>query len=401
VIAPDRLDFLSGHTTPDRLAALLNRLGWHQYGGQAGQYSRWVAPDESKLIVPLNPATGDYRELLQQALYRLASVVPREDILFRALNADLRQDDEIKFSKDVATIAGAVSWPVGKGIVTAAEEALLAAAKTRLSRRAYYGSANGRFAHRFLEACMMGQTEIGSYVVTAFAPANESFPERETLPGRPALPEIASYSGRDISRALSDSLGATREAVAHYKSSSSLAGFEESVPKGVNREMAVAVRKLVASSDGAQVSIQWSSAVPLSPDMPPQVSTFEFDGSDGPVLDQAITRLATMTPVEYVRVVGWVSVVARPKRGARGLIRLKVVAGSSAGTLRIPLTQEQFEIASQAIAQERGLMISGRQEKESGTTYLYDAEGIEMVDLAPRDPAIDSSPIPGQAEIEM
>ena len=385
MISDQTLRELSADTTPARVAALLTRLGWEQYGGQRGLYSRWrLGGNGIRLILPLDRDTADFQDLLTQAIFKLATQTSREDLLTRALSQNLRADDLIRFSKDVSTVAGAVPWPIGREIVGAAEEALLAAAKTRLSRRPYYGNANGFFAHRFLNECMMGQTEIGSYVVTAFAPAEEQFPERETPPDKPTLPDVASYSGRDISHALMEALSAIGEAVEHYESTESLAGFEDAVPRGISREMTVAVHRLVKDSDGAEVKVEWTtigeSAIVSNA---PEMSAIEFSGGSVVALERAARKLETMAPVEYVRAAGWVSLIARPKRGERGLIRLKTVRGTTARTLKIPLTEEQFELAASAITQQKGLIISGRQETERRTTYLYDARDLQLFDLEP------------------
>jgi hypothetical protein len=71
-----------------------------------------------------------------------------------------------------------------------------------------------------------------------------------------------------------------------------------------------------------------------------------------------------------------VTVIERPKRGAPGVVRLKVLGGSEAKTLTVRLTEEQFEVATEAIKAERVLSVSGRQEREGRTYWLYDASDL-------------------------
>lgn len=81
--------------------------------------------------------------------------------------------------------------------------------------------------------------------------------------------------------------------------------------------------------------------------------SFEFAAEVQPVLEKAITRPTTMTPPERVTATGWVSVIERPKRREPGVVRLKVLAGSDARTLRVRLTEDQFEVAAEAIKAEQ------------------------------------------------
>jgi hypothetical protein len=83
------------------------------------------------------------------------------------------------------------------------------------------------------------------------------------------------------------------------------------------------------------------------------------------------------------------------------LSRRAYYGNTEARTLKIPLTEEQFEIAAQAITLEQGLVVSGRQEKEKRTTYLYDASGIALVDLSPpgRSSVEERRPGPGQTSL--
>ena len=178
--------------------------------------TKTVERDEAlaSVIVPFNREAEDYGELFSQALSTLWRMAPRVEGA-----ADLLDEltpvpgDQLRFEKNVATVNGAVPWLLGQELVESARASLVAGAKARLSKRAYYGNANGRFAKRFIESVLMGQTEIGSYVVTAFSPPDQAFPEKETLPGELSLPSVAIYTGRQIVQSLVDALSATLEAV--------------------------------------------------------------------------------------------------------------------------------------------------------------------------------------------
>ncbi|MFC9773616.1 MULTISPECIES: hypothetical protein [unclassified Pseudarthrobacter] len=280
--------------------------------------------------------------------------------------------DELKFRKNVSTVGGAVAWAAGKSLIGAAENILLAGAKTRLSRRAYYGQTNGRFAHRFLDSVLMGQTEIGSYVVTAFAPPHETFPDKAPKIDAASIAGLGTYTGREIVESVVGGLESTIEALEHYKATNSMSGFERGVSLGVSREMVEAVRLMVVDSDGADVTIEWSGEVVTSQSVP-ATTRLAFEGSAAPVLERAGHTLASLQPAEYVTVVGRLSLVSRPRRGEMGVVRLKVTSGSDASTIQIRLEDQAFEVAAAAIAHEEEVEVAGRQERDGNRYWLYDA----------------------------
>ena len=177
---------------PRRLSKYLVGHGWERSGGRDGLYERYrfstgeSSHEQFSVILPLDPSWADYSELLDELRFRVEALGHTEALL-HSEELERIPGDELKFRKDVATVGGAVAWSSGKDLIWAAENILLAGAKTRLSRRAYYGQASGRFAHRFLDSVLMGQTEIGSYVVTAFAPAHESFPDKAPKTDAPSI----------------------------------------------------------------------------------------------------------------------------------------------------------------------------------------------------------------------
>lgn len=51
------------------------------------------------------------------------------------------------------------------------------------------------------------------------------------------------------------------------------------------------------------------------------------------------------------------------------------------------VSDEQFEIGADAIAHDKALMVSGRQEKEGNRHWLYDVEDLQLLDVPDDDEA--------------
>ena len=414
-LRPDQVD-------PERLSLLLVRHGWVPRGGRPGLYTRYaLEPNDeastsgfaTSLLLPLNREMADYEDLLRVVLDQLTRLAPIHKAAAEEVLDGLRviPGDEVRFRKETTTVRGTVPWPIGEELVVSSRDTLLAAAKARVSKSAYYGNKNGRFAHRFLDAVLMGQTEIGSYIVTAYTPVESVFHERETRDGRTPLPTVLAYTGREITQALVVALEATQEAAAHFESSASMSGFDDAIKRGVSRELAQAVLGLVEKAVEAEVRVDWavqrstqSNAVETN--QVPEPVSFQFTGALAPVLEKAVARYAGMTPAEFVTALGWVSVVERPKRGAPGVVRLRVLRGSKANTIRVRLTQEQFEVAADAIKDDQAIFVSGRQEKDGRTFWLYDVTELGATEIpdeakrrTPRSLKHDRTPGPGQSAV--
>jgi hypothetical protein len=374
---------------PERLVLLLSNAGWEPSGGQPGLYARLRDRTENRgsetarasVIVPLDRRMADFSELLSQAI-TLLSAMTTTSVARVVADLSILPGDEIKFRKERHTVHGAVPWSVGEQLISSGREALLAAAKSIVQKRAYYGNTSGRFAHQFLDSVLMGQTEVGSYVVTAFTPVDQRFYEKPPKADEPQSLDVGVHRGREITQALVTSLVATQEAVAHYEANSrSLAGFEAGVASGVSRELANALNRLLVGAEAGEVRVEWATSRADTSELVAEPTTITFEGSARKPLEEAARHLSTLKATATVTATGWVGVVARPKRGQHGLIRLRVLAGSDAGTLQIPLSEEQFEVAASAIAHDQGLTITGREEQEGTRHYLYDARELHVTPL--------------------
>ncbi len=130
----------------------------------------------------------------------------------------------------------------------------------------YYANRFGQFANRFLDGVLMGQTAPGSYIVSAFVPVVGYVPLSQSGSGERRAerlnPAWDSAPTREITLAVIRAVETTLEAVSHYRETTSYAGFDEGVARGVSFEMTSALRMLVEGGDGADVTVEWNLAAP-------------------------------------------------------------------------------------------------------------------------------------------
>jgi hypothetical protein len=372
-------------TTANRLERQLVTTGWSRQGASPGLYTRWVKRDRIEvgtLLVPQDPERADFQELLLEAVSTYGAIesgpqASEEDWITRLSEP---ATDELLFRKETPRRSQRISWPDGMELHTAAEATLVSAAKATLRRQRYFGRQGAPFAGRFVKACFMGQTQVGSYVVTAQAPVTELFYERINV--RPGASQNPGYSGRSITEVLVNAVVSLQNAADHYQRDKSVSGFEAAVRTGASSDMAKAVRGLVSGNTEAEVTVDWSGEAEPHVTAPVDqagVTTLSVDPQLVPALDAAVQQLS-MTPVpQSVIVRGWITVISRPRPGEPGRVRMRVLVGSEAETVRIALSQSQFEIAADAIANNREVQVTGVQSRERSSYWVRQVASVEQV----------------------
>jgi hypothetical protein len=377
--------------SPEQLTQILTRDGWQVYGGRPDMYSRWrssESEDATTLVVPVNEQMADYSQLLKQAVKSVVwSGSEAGRILLQILQSARFPGDAIRFRRETSTLSGQIPWPVGESLIVSARLALQASAKTCKSRKSYFGNSNAKLARAYMNSVLMGQTENSSYVVTAYAPAQEPLYENldehieseQMLPGMPTTP----YVGRDVTSSLVEALLATQEAISHYEVSSSFSGFEVGVQRGISYEIVTAIQGMLAGSEGADVSVAWEASDRPTFDAPPKSVVLEFEPRWYRILERASHQLAVTSPSEIVTVIGTVTLLDRPRAGQPGVIRIEVISGSPAKNLRVRLEPEQYELALETHRGDAGIVVTGRQERDGRLYWLYDPRDIRAMDIEP------------------
>jgi hypothetical protein len=236
----------------------------------------------------------------------------------------------------------------------------------------FYGNRYRTFAADYLNAIRMGQTEPGSYIVTAFAPTEEIVGQ-----DLPLIDQRSPLTGRAVTQRLATALEACRLSIDEYRRSPAVEIFDEAVSAGVSYELSVAISGLVKDEAGADIQISWTSADPR--DFPP--TTVAFTPSDFAILGRASTHYAMTSSPERVTVFGTVTLLDRSSPTSAGLFRLNVIEGSQAQKIRVRVPAHEYDLVIGAFQQGKGLVLSGRQEREGRYWWLYDAENIRVVDL--------------------
>jgi hypothetical protein len=284
--------------------------------------------------------------------------------------------DQFRFSKQTAAPPGYITWSDGEKMFGQAKSILVAGAKSHVDKAPYFANRLGQYAKRFLDTALMGQTKVGSYIVTAFVPTLETI---SLTSARVDHLEAGDGTGRtrtrDVSESIAKSIEATVEALAHFHRRNSYSAFEDFVSQGVSYEMLHSLAGLAEHSDGASVSVEFDAGS----GRPPPATTFEFRPTDARVLRTAGDRLLEDFPERTIAVIGLVHLLRRDV-GAEPIIGIEWTGPRGRRRLRAKLRDHaDYEAAVQAHLVGRPVELTGSLVRTGRQQYMLDDARLDEV----------------------
>ncbi|WP_194521936.1 hypothetical protein [Cellulosimicrobium sp. JZ28] len=369
--------------TIEPLTRTLQAFSWRSVGGVPGLFEVWEDDHgRSEILVPTNPNKADFTVLLGRAYEQLQSLLGEKGARYLAaeelsLTSSL---DLSRWHKESDLPNGVIRWPVGERHFLAVRAALSASAKSTRSPRKYHGNGGAFIASAFLEETLMGQTQIGSFVVTAHVPSNAVIPttrsSAEKLDRRERGAETISTAA--ILDKLETALATAQEGLSEYKRRPNLDAFDGAEEEGLSHELAKALADLARDGECA-VQVEREGDLVL----PNRKSEFTFSAPDAAVFDSLATRLVQdMEPREVV-LRGDVTLLSKEQELGDQVrtIRLNVEGEPGVRKARVRLSPEQYRHALAAHGDDLQLQVRGRLEREGNLYWLYDPRDVAVIEL--------------------
>jgi hypothetical protein len=376
---------------PVKLTDLLEDIGWTLKGRREGSYNRLAPPIENlffpgSLLIPLDRTAPEFYDSLHSALLQLSQ---DRDLWTRTLYPRLAVgvSDAFHFRKESSAPSGLIAWDQGEQLIRSARRTLLAGAKSFIAPVRHFSNKFGQFANRYLDNVLMGQTEPGSYIVTAYAPVSTLVSLKGGYANAPDLEYSNVAQTREISLAVVRAIEATVEALDHYRQHGSLAGFDNGVPRGISYEMTSALAGIASNSDGADISISWNKDDPIESGA--ITTSFELMGSDAVVLEKAANSLVQDESTLRITIIGRVHLLSRKEAGGPGVFGIESLTSDGPRKARVRLaSSEDYHEAVRAHDEELALRVSGDWEQSGTLSWLYNAHIVELLgpisEVAPR-----------------
>lgn len=372
--------------SPQRLTQLLLDSGWEQISGRGDLYLRFRPPGDElghrrrSLVVPLKTDAPDFPELMRDAMDALRRL-PSDSAAFTLISRlTTSPTDQFAFAKETAAPKGWIQWDQGESLVASARGLLIAGAKTAREHLTYFGNKYGQFANRFLDEVMMGQTEVGSYVVRAYVPVVRAIPLRGGMDAEDGVHFIGqdAVSAREVSQTIAATLSSAMEAIDHYHTSNSLSAFK-SPELALSYESVTAIKKIAEHADHASVRVTWEHDNFANNDYEQE---FTSTSSAVPVLERAANELVKPEPIRKATASGTVHLLSRSDSGGAGVVGLTTLSGQPARKLRVHLEEDDYHRALTAHDQGNVVEVTGNLEREGNLSWLYQAHITAIVEQA-------------------
>lgn len=360
---------------PAAIEALLQRMKWYQHGGVNGVSRQWIFEDQGRAfsaVVPLDRAFDDYPTRVWECLHAISRTF---DGSFDSLILELRSPglDELTNAKDTPVLHGAVAWKAAENQIVGFRQAMTAAAKATEEKQQHFGRAHQKFASEFVSQLRMGQTRVGSFIVTALAPSG-------TLPivdQGSVYPNNLGPTGRMVTETLARGMMTLRLASQDYLDNGVPEVFRDTVADGVSLELVNAVKKNLGDAVAVETTFTWNVAVASS--STPGVVGIQFDAKHSQALKAASRWFREYRQSRKVNIVGLVTGLERPEPGLPGVISVRVISGSDADTVKVVLENDYNDAVDY---HKSGLIIklTGIQDRDMSQYWIRDVSSITLID---------------------
>lgn len=357
----------------EQLRAYLQSKQWHEDGKIRSVATIWRRSDDedSEILVPWQSAK-DYLPRLQQALSsiafyekRLASDVVRDvqRLLSNVISVRVIHDD---------TSDGTIPINDGVLLIAKAKELLSAAAHSVYAKRRQFAGGTPREAKDYLETLMLGQTEIGSYVVNVIAPT-------QPVASMDASTTEAVPLGHAITLNLVTSLEALKRASVEYEKVGELKTFDVAVLAGASSNMCDAL--LGFSGEKHHRTFEITVTGTSGPMFESEPKMFAFDSRQVALLE----RVSGYYKDDYVlpqrRLTGYITKLSRPKDETSGTIIIDSILGDVERKIRVELTGDDYHMAVLAHDNSKLVRVEGDVHIKSKSANLLNPANFGVIEI--------------------
>lgn len=348
----DRRNPLDAPVSIEQLQAYLQSRQWFEDGRIRSVATIWHRhQDENAEVVLPFSYVKDFRQRVLDVLTAVALFEKREvfDVVsdVKRLFANVITVRVIHADTEDGTI------PINDGVllISKAKDLLSAAAQAVYAKRKHFFGPTPKDARNYLDTLLLGQTEIGSYVVNVIAPNQANFVLEQAV-ADPTTADAVPLS-QAITLNLVTGLEALAKASTKYEEIGDLKAFDDAVLSGASANLCDALLGFSGEKHNRTFEITVTAAT--GPMFEGEPRKFEFDGKHVDVLE----KVSSYYKDDYVlpdRVLtGHITKLVRPKDETAGTITLDSILGDVERKVRVALAGDDYHLA--VIAHDNGQMV--------------------------------------------
>ena len=356
----------------DQLRAYLQHKQWFEDGRIRNVATIWHRQDnqDAEVILPLS-YVKDYWQRMRDALASIASFEERSS--HHVLNEVKRLFSNVITIRVVHDDTNDGTIPINDGVllIAKAKDLLSAAARSLYAKRKQFTRGAPKEAKEYLETLLLGQTEVGSYVVNVIAPVHTVAVEPEMVTTIPLAQAITSN--------LVTGLSALEKATATYEEKGDLGAFDEAVLAGASSNMCDAL--LGFSGEKHNRTFEITVLAAPSPLFETKPAKFVFDGKHVEVLEKATGYYKGDYILPERRLTGYITKLSRPKDETSGTITIDSIVGDVERKVQVELTGDDYHQAVVAHDNSKMVRVEGDVHIKSKSAQLLNPKNFGVIEI--------------------
>ncbi|QDW51188.1 hypothetical protein [Burkholderia sp. KBS0801] len=355
-----------------QLRAYLEHKQWFEDGKIRNVATTWHRQDneDAEVVLPFS-YVKDYRQRIRDALASIASFEGRA--VHEVLNEVKRLFANVITIRVVHDDTNDGTIPINDGVllIAKAKDLLSAAARSLYAKRKQFTRGAPKEAKEYLETLLLGQTEIGSYVVNVIAPVQMVGDGSNNVTTIPLAQAITSN--------LVAGLSALEKATATYEEKGDLGAFDEAVLAGASSNMCDALLGFSGEKHNRNFEITVTAAP--SPLFETEPAKFMFDGRYVEALEKATDYYKGDYILPERRLTGYITKLSRPKDETSGTITIDSTVGDVERKVQVELMGDDYHQAVVAHDNSKMVRVEGDVHIKSKSAQLLNPKNFGVIEI--------------------
>lgn len=327
-----------------------------------------------EILLPLNRDFSDYQYAIRKALHNIAISENRDET--QVLNDLLLPPaDTIRFRvNNSRTQEGLISLSEGFMLLESAKKSLFTIACDIVKPESYHKRLGFKDAQQFIDACMLGQTERGSFIASIVCPiGNQSTADTYTKFSLfEPIETLSSSFTRRITQRLMLSIHKVKQAI----ESQNYGNFEDDNDFIISANFLESLIEMGEYGDNEEIQIYatWAPTIPVNEDIPSSITlTKDYILP----LERIVDRIKEKNADQHGEFIGKISQVkADPDPSARkdGEVTFNFIGDTGVVKAKVTLIKDDFEKALEAFERGENIRIKGILKSSGRTKWIENPE---------------------------